>query len=277
MKDRITRTKHTNILKLCLDIVVLFIFFFSDHYGSVADKFDYFFQEFHEANIPILIECLDLQPHHIIADIGSGTGIIAEKLYEKCGLTKPIWCVDPSVEMQEKAWKREGTYPVLKTAEEFFSHPEIAHCFDRVISIGAAHHFADPVAVYKSIFHSLRPGGIFIEVTTMDTGYPCFKSAKRVEKAAVEIGIQKRKLIRKLVADPNVRVSEKEYCCPMSLTKSKLYEMYRRRYMSMLHQLNDEQIAEGIRELEDGPLTDVKSHDHISFTQVIHVTKFDLN
>ena len=80
MKDRITRTKHTNILKLCLDIVVLFFIFFSDHYGSVADKFDYFFKEFHEANIPILIECLDLQPHHIIADIGSGTGIIAEKL-----------------------------------------------------------------------------------------------------------------------------------------------------------------------------------------------------
>ena len=39
----------------------------------------------------------------------------------------------------------------------------------------------------------------------------------------------------------------------------------------------DEQIAEGIRELEDGPLADVKSYDHISFTQVIHVTKFDLN
>ena len=53
--------------------------------------------------------------------------------------------------------------------------------------------------------------------------------------------------------------------------------MYRCRYMSMLHQLNDEQIAEGIRELEDGPLADVKSYDHISYTQVIHVTKFDLN
>ena len=45
----------------------------------MADKFDYFFKEFHEVNIPILIEGLDLQPHHIVADIGSGTGIIAEK------------------------------------------------------------------------------------------------------------------------------------------------------------------------------------------------------
>ena len=141
-----------------------FFFPFLGHYRSVADKFDYFFKEFHEANIPILIECLDLQSHHIVADIGSGTGIIAEKLYEKCGLTKPIWCVDPCAEMQERARERKGIYPVLKTAEEFFSHPEINHCFDRVISIGAAHHFADPVAIYKSIFHSLRPGGIFLEV-----------------------------------------------------------------------------------------------------------------
>lgn len=171
----------------------------------MADKFDYFFKEFHEANIPILIECLDLQPHHIIADIGSGTGIIAEKLYEKCGLTKAIWCVDPSVEMQEKAWKREGTYPVLKTAEEFFSHPEIAHCFDRVISIGAAHHFADPVAVYKSIFHSLRPGGIFIEVTTMDTGYPCFKSAKSRESSGGDWH-------PKAKTSPNARCRSKRTC-----------------------------------------------------------------
>ena len=87
----------------------------------MADKFDYFFKEFHEANIPILIECLDLQSHHIVADIGSGTGIIAEKLYEKCGLTKPIWCVDPCAEMQERARERKGIYPVLKN---FFLIPK---------------------------------------------------------------------------------------------------------------------------------------------------------
>lgn len=91
--------KYINIFKLCFDIVVLFYFFFLDYYGFVVDKFDYFFKEFYEVNILILIECLDLQLYYIIVDIGSGIGIIVEKFYEKCGLIKLIWCVDFSVEM----------------------------------------------------------------------------------------------------------------------------------------------------------------------------------
>ena len=49
------------------------------------------------------MKCLDLKPEHVVADIGSGTGAIAKDLFELSGLNNPIWCVDPSVEMQEVA------------------------------------------------------------------------------------------------------------------------------------------------------------------------------
>ena len=248
-------------------------FLHSGHYRAVADKYDYFYKEYYEGLIPTLMKYLDLKPHHTVADIGSGTGFMAEKLFQKSGLANPVWCVDPSPEMQEIARKRQGTYPVLKTAEEFFSDPEISHCFDRVISTGATHHFVDPVAVLKGIMRSLRPGGFFIQINPMDTGHPIFKSAKNAVSAELERELEVRGSLQKINLDANLLQEEVTYT--KALTKAKLYEMFRCRYMSMLHQLTDEQIEEGIKELEHGMLKDVKDGDHISYNYVVHVTKFD--
>ncbi|KAJ7363132.1 hypothetical protein OS493_011408 [Desmophyllum pertusum] len=40
------------------------------HYHSVAEKYDYFYQEYFEARIPVFMKYLDLKPSHIAADIG---------------------------------------------------------------------------------------------------------------------------------------------------------------------------------------------------------------
>jgi len=60
------------------------------------------------------------------------------------------------------------------------------------------------------------------------------------------------------------------------LTKSKLYEMFRRRYVSTFYQLTDEQIEEGIKELEKETFKDVKDEDLINCNTVVLVTKFNL-
>ena len=85
------------------------------------------------------MKCLDLKPEHVVADIGSGTGAIAKDLFELSGLNNPVWCVDPSVEMQEVARQKKGVYPVVKTAEEFFANPQIREKFDRVLATISAH------------------------------------------------------------------------------------------------------------------------------------------
>lgn len=105
---------------------------------------------------------LDLKPHHMVADIGSGNGFIAENIFESSGLKNPVWCVEPSAEMQELARKRKGFYPVQKTAGEFFSDPRISQCFDMVVAVCSTHHFVDPDAVYEGIFRALRPSGAFV-------------------------------------------------------------------------------------------------------------------
>ncbi|KAJ7383000.1 hypothetical protein OS493_031170 [Desmophyllum pertusum] len=247
----------------------------SHHYRSVAEKYDYFYQGKYEGYIPVLMKWLDLKPSNIVADIGSGTGFIAEQLYELSGLNNPVWCVDPSAEMQEVAQQRKGLYPVQKTAEEFFSDPEINQVFDRVVSVGSSHHFVDPVAVYKGILRSLRPGGFFIEANCVEARHPMFKSAENVFNTHCKNMVNPR-----LLQEMNLqgKISHQEVTTPtVAVAKSKLYEMFRCRYMSMFNRLSDEQIEEGINELDNELLKDVKDDDRISYNYVVLVMKIHLD
>jgi len=130
---------------------------FKEHYRSTADYYQYLFKEIYERLLPHLMKSVDLKPHHIVADIGSGNGFIAENIFQSFALKNPVWCVDPSAEMQEVARERKGTYPVRKTAEECFSDPKISLCFHTILAVFSTHHFVDPNTVYEGIFLSLRP------------------------------------------------------------------------------------------------------------------------
>ena len=46
--------------------------------------------------------------------------------------------------------------------------------------------------------------------------------------------------------------------------------------MSTFHQFSDEQIEDGIKELENGTLKDVKGDDPITCNGVVLVTRFEL-
>ena len=217
---------------------------------------------------------MNFKAEHIVADIGSGTGLVAESLFKSFGLKNPIWCVDPSPEMQEVARKRKGIHPVQKTAEEFFSDPKISQSFDKVLAIFSAHHFVDPDAVYKGIVRSLRPGGSFIQVDALSASHPMFKMAANTLSAHFKKVSDKEQSLRGL--NLQGKMSQEEYTYPQSVTKSKLYEMFRCRYMSMFYPLSDEQIEEGIKELENETLKDVKDDEYINYNYVVRITKFEL-
>ena len=198
----------------------------------------------------------------MVADIGSGTGAIATELFELSGLENPIWCVDPSVEMQQVAPQKKGVYTVLKTAEEFFSDSQISESFDRVIAVMSAHHFVNPDIVFKGILRSPRPGGIFFLVTTLKTGHPFFKSAEKAVRQSFE---QERESHFSILSNLNAKVSQQQFSYPLSLKKSKLYEKLRCRYISMLEHFSDDQIEEGIREFENDVFKDMKDDDLIIY------------
>ena len=240
----------------------------------MASKYEHLYREEYQELIPLLIKSLALKPHHIVADIGSGTGLIAETIFESFGLKDPICCVDPSPEMQEIAKKKKGICPVQKTADEFFSDPQISQCFDMVIAVFSTHHFVDPDAVYKGIFRSLRPGGVFVQFDTISDGHPKFKMAVDKMSTHAQNVSERKKFLSEITFQG--KFTQKEICYPWSVTKSKLYEMFRCRYVSMFHQFSDEKIEEGIRELESETLKEVKDDELINCTYVFLMTKFEL-
>jgi len=249
------------------------IFSVEDHYSSVANTYDSFYKATYEAVIPVLIEYLDLRPQHNVVDIGSGSGFIAESLCKLSGLENPVWCVDPSVEMQELARKRKGVYPVQKTAEEFFSDPKLSQCFDRVVAVFSVHHFADPVDVYKGIIRSLRPGGIFLQLITMKDGNPIFKNSTKVFGTYFDVVNDSQKLLRE-IDSADIRISEHEVTFTEAMTKSNLCDSLRRRYSSELNHLTDEQIEERVKQLEK-ELSEFNEHEPIIYNRLVSVTKVE--
>ncbi|KAJ7356294.1 hypothetical protein OS493_025402 [Desmophyllum pertusum] len=122
------------------------------HYQSLAKSYDFFYKERNETKFAALLKYFDVQPDHFVVDIGSGTGYLAEKAFEKFQLKNPIWCMEPCAEMQEVAKKRKGVLPIQKNADEFFKDFVDSDLrFDRAMCISAAHHFGDPVKIYRSI------------------------------------------------------------------------------------------------------------------------------
>ena len=192
---------------------------------------------------------MDLKPEYLVADIGSGTGAIAKELFESSGLQNPILCVDPSVEMQEIAGQKKGVNSILKTAEEYFSNPQISEMFDRVIATISAHHFVNADAVFEGILCSLRPGGFFLQFNAIKSTLPSFKSAKMLLSQCFERESEVRDLLQRKIG-LNAKISEKEFSFSAEIKKSKLYERYRCRFVSLFEKLSDDQIEEGINELD---------------------------
>lgn len=124
-------------------------FAFIDHYSKVAESYDEYLSEIEEAQIGNVVEYLDLQPDHVVVDVGGGTGYSAEEIFKIAGLKNPIICVDPSAEMLEKANGRKGVVRVFKTAEEFFDDVSLCRTLDRVLFKGCIHHLQEPLPVLK--------------------------------------------------------------------------------------------------------------------------------
>jgi len=109
---------------------------------------------------PALLELLrlkcDLTSESVIADMGSGTGILTE-LFLKNG--NPVFAVEPNDEMRDMAEKLLGNYPNFTSVgarAEMSTLP--AHSVD-FITAGQAFHWFDRPAARVEFIRTLKPGG----------------------------------------------------------------------------------------------------------------------
>ena len=91
----------------------------------------------------------------------------------------------------------------------------------------------------------------------------CFEREKEISSPLLrEIGL-------------NANISHQEFTFSASVTKSKLYEKYRCRFISLLQHLSDDQIEEGISELDNEHYQNVKDDELINYECTVLVTKVE--
>lgn len=103
-----------------------------------------------------LADSCGLHRHHVIADIGSGTGLLS-KLFLDNG--NHVYGVEPNREMQAAGEEFLHTYPNFASIPGSAEATSLAdHSID-FVTAGQAFHWFDPKACYQEFSRILKPGG----------------------------------------------------------------------------------------------------------------------
>ncbi len=114
------------------------------------------------ANRDLIAATMNIEPGMVVADVGSGTGMMLTPLANAAGSDGTVYAVDISPGMI--AHLRE------RAADEGLNQVEVVHCsersaelprnsVDRVVIIDTYHHFEFPISTMTSIRRALRDGG----------------------------------------------------------------------------------------------------------------------
>lgn len=135
-----------------------------DFFNGFNERFDFFRRDsYPEALNDYLISTVQLEKHHVVADIGCGTGSLTFKLSPQ---VKKVYAIDHSPEMlnilNQNCLERQSSnvQPILADVASDFSLPAAA--FDIGFCCMVLHHIYDPKAALQKIAKTIVPGGHLI-------------------------------------------------------------------------------------------------------------------
>lgn len=133
-----------------------------------------------------------------IADFGSGTGLLLERIAPKVG---KITAIDISSSMNEQLRNKQAQLPCeLEILELDLTTTNIDQRFDGIISSMTMHHVKDVAAMFKKFYGLVKEGG-FIAIADLDsedgsfhsedTGvFHCGFERQQFEQAATDAGFK---------------------------------------------------------------------------------------
>lgn len=109
---------------------------------------------------PALIDLLstrcNLNPNHVIADVGSGTGILTEMLLKN---GNPVYAVEPNAEMRSAAEKLLGRYPNFTSVGAGAEATTIRSQSVDYVTAAQSFHWFDHPAARMEFIRILKSGG----------------------------------------------------------------------------------------------------------------------
>ncbi len=229
-----------------------------------------------------------------LADIGGGTGGLAETIYKLSGnkityhsshhyyvvrlhyyrfhyfynwignLKNPIGVVDPSQGLLQRAKNRSNMLAIQGTADDFFNSDESKH-YNRILMSQCVHHFPDQKATFQSMYDKLPNGSICVIVSASKTTLlPLWKSIRQNFGSYMIDEVENLKSC-------GFDVELFSHNLPFHITKKRWYKKIRDRMFSSFSSLSDEEIERGIDEIERTLLYNVMQDDVIDMKHTVQV------
>ena len=229
----------------------------------------------HEGFTDIAIKYLDLKPTDKLADIGGGTGAVAEMISKRTGedlqscffdvdidhlhsgLQTPVCVVEPVEKLLVQATNRHGVKPVLATCSEFYKNPTYqANQYNKVLFCASIHHLPDQLATLRMIYNCMPTGGVCLMITSGNTTLPLWKKAKTTFDPNPEY-IQAFEQVFGAVH----KTTESFF---FTIKKSAWIAKLRCRIFSNFEEMSDEEIEKGIVELEETEFKGIDNEDELN-------------
>ncbi|XP_031573717.1 uncharacterized protein LOC116307569 [Actinia tenebrosa] len=244
------------------------------HYTDISINYDYLYEPFYKANVPIIIDKLQLIPDDLLLDIGAATGQQAHLVWKQVGLKNPVTCLEPCQGFFEHACKLDGIVPVMQGAEQFCDHlvqDHVAidkHRFNKVLLFAVAHHFDNIPKVLTQIFNYLPTNGICAIINHPSSGISLPFTAIHVQHfAETPDFLDDIVSCAKSRDDVITKVTNEK--ARFRIPKSRWYYMIRNRFWSSFRRYTDEEIEESVKELDNGRFKDVKDDELIDIVDTL--------
>ena len=163
------------------------------------------------------------------------------------GLNHPVLCVDPSAEMLQIAKSRSGLKPCLTTADSFLASTNdgLPRC-NKILVNESAHLFRDPQDTFCKALEYLPVDGLLVVIVrATQSTFPMWKALR--EKFA-PVSENEFKTYLDNAGFCNVKMMTE--IGMVKMTKLDWYDRLRKRVFSTLYEFSDEQIEEGLKELD---------------------------
>lgn len=216
-----------------------------DHYASLSSNYDTLYSDYNAAMVNIINRQLKFSPDDCILDVGGGTAEVSHRLWMAHSLRSPVVCIDPSAEMLAIARQKKGVETVQTTAEEYCSSTR-GKVFSKILMIGSYHHFKDPSMIFDGVSRLLSDNGVCVVSMNSKSA----TSTRLFSKATELIKECNFSEIARLAESKGLRARVTSDCDASKIAKDTCFDFMRQRGFTWLRQLSDNEIEEGIREMD---------------------------
>lgn len=217
------------------------------HYTRLAKDYDdflYYSPEFIRTLTSKMIQELRLNEDDILVDLGCGTAMYTLDILKQIALRNPVIGVDPYLEMLAKIPEHAPINRVVRDGLEFSKQPG---SYDKILIKEAIHHIDERDILFANLFQRLKAGGILLLVhVPPNVQYPLFEKALQ---RCMNWHADPDELVEQLER-AGFRVERDTVDYLHVIPKQQYFKMVAGCYMSALSSLNDQELHEGLLEME---------------------------